>query len=119
MQSAPFFLASFPKSRRPDYPRQRGEIRTDVAIVGGGLTGAVVARACMARGLSVTVLESERFGGGSTSANTGLLAYEPDEPLTALARRYGLTAALRIWHLSRDGTTDLIDTLRDQRVRCD
>ena len=102
-----------------DASRLDTTLTTDVAIVGGGLTGAVVAHACIARGLSVAVLEAQRCGGGSTSANTGLLVYEPDEPLTTLARRYGLAAALRIWHLSRDATADLIDTLRDQRVPCD
>ena len=41
-------------------PRLDTTLTTDVAIVGGGLTGAVVAQACIARGLSVAVLESQR-----------------------------------------------------------
>jgi len=100
-------------------PRLETSLTTDVAIVGGGLTGAVVAQACIARGLSVAVLESERCGGGSTAANTGLLVYEPDELLTTIAGRYGLAAALRIWRLSRDATAELTDTLRRWRVPCD
>ena len=100
-------------------PRLDTTLTTDVAIVGGGLTGAVVAQACVTRGLSVAVLESGRCGGGSTAANTGLLVYEPDELLTTLAGRYGLAAALRIWRLSRDATTELAHTLRRWRVPCD
>ena len=35
----------FPKSRVPSYPRQRGPLEIDVAIVGGGLTGCATAYA--------------------------------------------------------------------------
>lgn len=100
-------------------PRLATTLTADVAIVGGGLTGAVIAHACLATGLSVAVLEARRFGGGSTAANTGLLVYEPDEPLLTLAGRHGLRAALRIWQQSRAATGDLIDTLRALRVPCD
>jgi len=100
-------------------PRLASTVTTDVAIVGGGLTGAVIAHACVSRGLSVAVLESRRFGRGSTGANTGLLVYEPDERLTTLAGRYGVRTALRIWQLSRDATAELAATLRALRVPCD
>ena len=37
MRTKPYFFDAFPSSRRTDYPRQRGEQRTGVVIVGGAL----------------------------------------------------------------------------------
>src|SRR5262249_61330551 len=39
----PYWLDRFPKSRRPAYPKFRGEMDTGVVIVGGGLTGCACA----------------------------------------------------------------------------
>ena len=46
----------------------------DLAIVGGGIVGLSVAWRARARGLSVTVLERERLGGGATHVAAGMLA---------------------------------------------
>ena len=40
----------FPRSRRPDHPRLRGELTSEVAIIGGGLTGCATAYACAVAG---------------------------------------------------------------------
>jgi glycine/D-amino acid oxidase-like deaminating enzyme len=102
-----------------DAPRLDTHLTSDVVIVGGGLTGAVIADACVERGLSVAVLEAGRLGRGSTGANTGLLVYEPDALLSTLASRYGVESAVQIWRLCRAATTELIDTLRRRRITCE
>jgi glycine/D-amino acid oxidase-like deaminating enzyme len=102
----------------PPAPPLETELSADVVIVGGGLTGAVIARECVARGLATVVLEAGRLASGSTLANTGLLVYEPDELLCSLAERYGVPAALRVWERARDAAGALADTLRRLRVPC-
>ena len=39
----PLWRVRFPKSRVPSYPRHRGRLDTEVAIIGGGLTGCTIA----------------------------------------------------------------------------
>ena len=39
----PLWFDRFPNSRRPSYPRLRGQLDAPVVIVGGGLTGAACA----------------------------------------------------------------------------
>jgi glycine/D-amino acid oxidase-like deaminating enzyme len=106
-------------SREPATTSLDTDLSADVVIVGGGLTGAVIAHTCVASGLSTVVLEAEQLARGSTSANTGLLVYEPDELFTSLAARYGSDAALRVWHRSREAASSLVDTLRHLRVPCE
>ena len=71
------------------YPILRGHHETDVAIVGGGMTGAMIAEAFTRDGVRVAVVEAARIGQGSTAASTALLLQEPDYDLEALSDRYG------------------------------
>ncbi|MGL5533340.1 MAG: FAD-dependent oxidoreductase, partial [Plesiomonas shigelloides] len=48
-------------------------IETDVAIIGGGATGAGVARDCALRGLRCVLLERDDIATGATGRNHGLL----------------------------------------------
>jgi glycine/D-amino acid oxidase-like deaminating enzyme len=90
-----------------------------VAIVGGGMTGALVAATFAAEGISVAVLESGRIGCGSTVASSALLLQESDKGLAQLARRYGRAASQRIWQLGQGAVRDLVDRLRRHRIACD
>src|SRR5688572_9188427 len=45
----------------------------DVAIIGGGIIGAGVARDAALRGMSVILLEQHDFGGGTTAGSTRLI----------------------------------------------
>jgi glycine/D-amino acid oxidase-like deaminating enzyme len=101
------------------YPRLRGKHETSVAIVGGGITGALVAHAFASAGVPATVLEGARIGRGSTAASSALLLQEPDLELMDLTRRYGLRAARRIWELSRESARDLVALVRRLRIQCD
>jgi glycine/D-amino acid oxidase-like deaminating enzyme len=102
----------------PRYPQLSKQIDVDVAIVGGGVTGAAVAWRLASSGLRVAVLEARRVGRGSTAASTALLMQEPDEDFGRLRERYGRKAAARIWQLSRKATRDMVSTLRRLDIRC-
>jgi glycine/D-amino acid oxidase-like deaminating enzyme len=90
-----------------------------VAIVGGGITGAVVAQRFVAAGVGVALIEAQLVGRGSTAASSALLLQEPDQGLWELTRRHGRAAGRRIWSLSRDAVAELIDTLTRVRANCD
>lgn len=71
------------------FPRLEGDRRCDVAIVGGGITGALIADELASHGHDVVVLEQRDVAWGSTAASTALLQYEIDTPMVDLAKRYG------------------------------
>ena len=85
-----------PAARRGTrYPRLTGVHRADVAIVGGGITGAITALRFAGAGVDAVVLEAGRIGHGSTAASSALLLQEPDAGLAALSERYGQATARR------------------------
>src|SRR5688500_8698628 len=83
----------FPDSRRPDYPRAKGELDRDVVIIGGGLTGCAVAQACAAAGVRAVVLEAGRIGQGAAGRSAGLLLPEPGPSFRSLSQAHGLRSA--------------------------
>jgi glycine/D-amino acid oxidase-like deaminating enzyme len=70
-----------------------GSIDCDVAIIGAGITGALVADELMATGLDVVMLDAGEPAQGSTAASTALLQYEIDTSLTDLAQMIGAPGA--------------------------
>ena len=53
------------------YPALEGDIRTDVAIIGGGSTGVATAVELAERGFAVVLLEANRIGWGASGRNGG------------------------------------------------
>jgi glycine/D-amino acid oxidase-like deaminating enzyme len=116
---APLWLDRYPKSRRPDYPRFRGEADTDVIIIGGGLTGCATAWSFTAAGIKTVVLEAERVGGGNTAAATGLIREDFDASFQETAARHGLRAARTLWQGLRRASLDFAAAIRRLDLRCD
>jgi glycine/D-amino acid oxidase-like deaminating enzyme len=96
-----------------------GQHDTAIAVVGGGMTGALVAHAFASAGISTTVLEAAVVGSGSTAASSALLLKEPDLELRQLTNRYGGGASQRIWELSHQSVDQLVALLKRFRVHCD
>jgi glycine/D-amino acid oxidase-like deaminating enzyme len=75
-----------------------GSIDCDIAIIGAGITGALVADALMPTGMGVVLLDSNEPTQGSTSASTALLQYEVDTNLVDLAKMLGPEKATQAYH---------------------
>ncbi len=73
----------------------RENLQCDVAIIGAGLGGAMIAHTLAQRGLEVVLLDKRKAGAGSTSASTALVLYEIDTPLNELIRQRGRANAVR------------------------
>jgi glycine/D-amino acid oxidase-like deaminating enzyme len=75
-------------------------IKTDVLVVGGGITGSLAAQHLAARGVDVTVVDREQPGLGSTAASTAMLQWEIDCTLGELTEFYGFDRAAQLYRRS-------------------
>lgn len=75
------------------FPRLERDLRCEAAVIGGGITGALITDTLCRHGIEVVALDQREIGWGSTAASTALLQYEIDTPMRALAARHGLAAA--------------------------
>lgn len=93
--------------------RLRRDLRTDVLVVGAGISGILVAEALSDACLDVVLVDRRGAVRGSTPASTALLQYELDMPLSRLARHIGRAKAERIWRRSKLA----VDALRERAHR--
>ncbi len=89
------------------FPPLQADIRCDVAIIGGGITGALIADELAAHGHEVAVVDQRDVGWGSTAASTALLQYEIDTHMVDLAKQYGEDNAV-LAYLSCAEAIDLV-----------
>lgn len=67
----------------------RSDLVTPVVVMGGGISGALMAYQLIKNGIECTVVDKRPIGLGSTSASTSLLQYEIDKPLHQLIKQIG------------------------------
>jgi glycine/D-amino acid oxidase-like deaminating enzyme len=89
------------------------DLRTDVLVVGAGISGALAADVLSEAGLRVVVVDRRGPMRGSTAASTALLQYELDVPLSWLSDRIGRAKAERFWRRSKLA----VDALRERARR--
>ncbi|MGV8921890.1 MAG: NAD(P)/FAD-dependent oxidoreductase [Thermomonas sp.] len=92
------------------FPQLQEDLRCDVAVIGAGITGALVADELASHGHEVVVLDQRDAAWGSTSASTALLQYEIDTHMFELAETYGEENAV----LAYRSCADAIDMLADK-----
>lgn len=71
------------------YPSLNEDIETDILVVGGGITGALVAHQCVSEGYKTILIDKREIANGSSSATTSMLQYEVDTPLYQLQKIIG------------------------------
>ena len=101
----PFWLA---KNGLPfDYPKLEKSTRADVVVMGGGISGALMAYHLIKAGVDCLLIDGRTIGLGSTCASTALLQYEIDTPLCELKDKVGLKNAVRSYQLCAESIATL------------
>jgi glycine/D-amino acid oxidase-like deaminating enzyme len=91
----------------------RCDMACDILIVGGGITGALMAEHLTRSGRQVCVIDRERPGMGSTAASTAMLQWEIDCSLGELTDFYGFERAANIYRRSLGAVAGLKQLVAD------
>jgi glycine/D-amino acid oxidase-like deaminating enzyme len=97
------------------YPRLCEDVDCDIAIVGGGITAALIADELAHHGHDVVVVEQRDIAWGSSAASTALLQYEIDTHMTELCRRYGEKDAALAYRACAEALPMLAEVARSFR----
>lgn len=85
----------------------------DIVIIGGGITGTLIAHALCKVGLQCCIIDKRLPGHGSSMASTALLQYEIDVQLQHLAHKIGEEKAARAYQLCLKSIDDLKSVLNE------
>jgi len=88
-------------------------------IVGGGITGSLIAERLTRQGLDVVIVDRELPGRGSTAASTAMLLWGIDLSLTELTRLYGFERASRAYRASLDAVARLKSLTLQLGIACE
>jgi len=101
--------------------RLEGSQRTDVAVVGAGLTGLWTALWLKALdpALDVAVVEQGNAAYGASGRNAGMLSETIDHSHDLAIEHFGEVEARRLAQLGRDNIDEMIGFWRDNHIDCD
>lgn len=88
----------------------------DVAIIGAGITGALIAYELGRLGIDCCVVDKRSIGTGNSAAGMALLQYEQDLPLCRLAERVGEKRAVAACKACLQSIADVEEVLRQTRL---
>lgn len=89
------------------FPQLARDHTSEVVIIGGGITGALIADELSRHGHHVVVVERRDVGWGSSAASTALLQYEIDTHMVDLAEQYGEKNAVMAYQACADAIMTL------------
>jgi glycine/D-amino acid oxidase-like deaminating enzyme len=94
-------------------------MKCDALIVGGGITGSLIAERLTRQNLNVVIIDRELPGRGSTVASTSMLLWEIDRSLTQLTETYGFERASRAYLASLHAVAGLKSLVLQLGVACE
>src|SRR2546421_8374392 len=112
----PLWFADVPAT---EYPRARGRLTADVAVLGAGITGLLVAYALNRAGARVAVLEARGVGSGATGHTSAKLTSLHGLAYDGLVRRVGRERAAAHAAANEHGIAVIEEIARSLGLDCD
>ena len=115
-KETPYWWDSLPRADEvaPEPPPKA----TDVAIVGGGLTGVSAAYELARAGREVVVLDAAEPGSGASTRNHGMLGRNFKHPFRELTATIGLNEAVGYYRELHEAYATAVDRIRDEKFDC-
>ncbi len=100
------------------YPSLNTNIYCEVAVIGGGISGALTSHALTEAGCDVILLDKGDIGQGSSAATTSMLQYEIDVPLHKLAGMIGEDGASICYKAGIDAIKKIQSLIEKYNINC-
>lgn len=117
VQGDSIFTRINPLTKQYEYLTE--DIDTDVIIVGGGVTGAILGYYFSKRKIKAVIVEKSRIAHGSTSITTSLLQYELDSNAMALKSNTSIANIIRSYELGIKALAEIEEFIAEYGNTCD
>ena len=105
--------------KEPIRPPLKGDVKTDVLIVGAGASGLAAALRLVGSGKKVVMLDKNICGGSSTGKSAGFLTPDSELELSQLLRKYGTNGAKDLWEVAAKGVDIMVNNIKKHKMDCD
>ncbi len=100
------------------HARLEGDIETQVAVIGGGMAGVLIADALQEKGLRVVLLEANRLGSGQTGNTTAKVTSQHGLRYQALIKDLGEEAAGQYARLNQRAVDAYRTLIKTRGIDC-
>lgn len=105
--------------RVPAYPALNGEVRCDVAVIGGGFTGLSAALHLAEAGTSVALLEAQQPGWGASGRNGGQINPGLKDGPSDIIAKFGDQNGARMIDMSGNAADLVFSLIEKHSIQCD
>ncbi len=116
MKTAPYWKST---AITEDYPPLTRTLHTEVAVIGGGITGITTALLLQQFGVAVVLIERGKCMERDTGHTTAHLTYVTDTRLSDLVDKFGRNHAQAVLEAGQAAMKLIFETVRDQNIVCD
>ncbi|MEZ0273572.1 MAG: FAD-dependent oxidoreductase [Roseimicrobium sp.] len=116
MKSESYWLA---QSGKPSFPKLSSNLKVDVLVIGGGITGVTAALLIQETGKQVALVEKYSIGGAETGHTTAHLTYMTDTRLSDLVSTFGEDHALASWDAGARGMEQIRTLVEAHHIDCE
>ena len=95
------------------------QIKTKIAVVGGGMAGLSCAQKLHEAGLEIVVIEKDFCGSGASGKTSGFITPDSEIELSSLLDTYGPEKAKRIWEFVISGVENIRKNIEQYGISCD
>ncbi|WP_232696463.1 FAD-dependent oxidoreductase [Brevibacillus daliensis] len=118
-------LPQFPESywldstTLPKYPKLTNDVKTEVAIIGGGITGITTAYLLAKKGISVAILEASTLANGTTGHTTAKVTAQHDVIYNEIIQHMGIEKAKQYYQANMEALSFIRKTVEENQIECD
>jgi len=106
-------------ARLPKFARLRKDLRVDVVVIGGGITGTTAAYLLRRAGATVALLERDRVDTAETAHTTAHLTYVTDSRLQDLVQNFGRDHAQAAWDAGAAAIEQIHRIVEEEKIECE
>lgn len=96
-----------------------GDMKTKVAIIGGGMAGLSCAQKFLEAGISPIIIEKDYCGAGASGKTSGFITPDSEIELGSLLNSYGPEKAKKIWEFVISGVNIIKNNIEKYSISCD
>ncbi len=100
------------------FPALSGEIRVDVAVIGGGIVGVTTARMLRDRGLTVALVEAACVGEEVTGKSTAKITSQHNIVYTVIEKKFGPDGARLYAEANETGLSMIRELVERHGIDC-
>lgn len=104
---------------KPKYPPLNQDIKVDVVIVGGGLSGVISAYLLCKEGKKVALIEARELGSNATLLTTAFLTQVLDTSFVKLNDMFGHETAKTAWQSGNAAINEIERIAKSENISCE